>query len=76
MDGLDIPEGRSPEIKNAFLCILSKLLPSPHFGQLVQLFSYVESQDLNVSLGLRILYTQYMTGSQMLEVGCNLPAKL
>ena len=34
--------------------------PSPQFGQLVQLFSDVEIQDLKVSLGLKVLYILYL----------------
>ena len=35
------------------------LPPFPQFGQLVQLFSDVEIQDLKVSLGLKILHIHY-----------------
>ena len=43
------------------ICNFRKLFPSPQFGQLVQLFSDVEIQDLKVSLGLKILYNiQYL----------------
>ena len=42
--------------ENAFFWILSKIPP----GHLVQLFSDVEIQDLNVSLGLKILYILYI----------------
>ena len=40
--------------------ILSELPPSPPFGQLVQLFSDVEIQDLKVSLGLKMLCILYI----------------
>ena len=33
--------------------------PPPHFGQLVQLFSDVEIQDLKDSLGLKMLHVYY-----------------
>ena len=54
---------RSPEEKLLFFWILSKLPPSPlpQLGQLVQLFSDVEIQDLIGSLGLKILYALYIT---------------
>ena len=39
-----------------FVQIISTHPLSPKFGQLVQLFSDVEIQDLKVSLGLKILY--------------------
>ena len=57
-----IAKGWYPEEKLLFFWILSKLppTPSPQFGQLVQLFSDVEIQDLKVSLGLKILYVQYI----------------
>ena len=42
-----------------FFWILSKLPPLPQFGQLVQLFSDVEIEDLKVSWGLKILYIHY-----------------
>ena len=34
--------------------------PSPHFGQLVQLFSDVRIQDLKVSLGLKVIFILYL----------------
>ena len=37
--------------KNAFFWSFSKLPPLPQFGQLVQLFTDVEIQDLKVSVG-------------------------
>ena len=52
-------KGRSPEKILLFFWILSKL-PSPQFGQLVQLFSDVEIQDLKVSAGLKILCILYI----------------
>ena len=45
--------------KLMFFWILSKLPPSPQFGQLVELFSDVEIQDLKVNLGLKILCIHY-----------------
>ena len=35
---------------------ITPLPPSPPFGQLVQIFSDIEFQDLKVSLGLETLY--------------------
>ena len=49
-------KGWYPENKLLFLWIRSKLLPpSPQFGKLVQLFSYVKIQDREVSLELEDL---------------------
>ena len=49
------------EKKLIFFWILSKLPPPfPQFRQLVQLFSEVEIQDLNDSVGLKILYVLYI----------------
>ena len=54
--------GRSAEKKLPLFWILSKspFPPSPQFGQLVQLFSDVEIQYLNDSLGLKILYVLFI----------------
>ena len=50
--------------KLLFFWILSKLHsprpPSPQFGQLVQLFSDIQIQDLKDSLGLKILYVLHI----------------
>ena len=51
-------EGRFPE-KTAVLLDFVQITPSPQFGQLVQIFSDVEIQDSQVSLGLKILYMLY-----------------
>ena len=54
--------GRFPEKKLPFFWNLSKLhppAPTPQFGQIVQLFSDVEIQDLKVSLGLKMLCIHY-----------------
>ena len=54
-------KGRSPD-KNwsSFGFCPNHLPPSPQFGQLVQLFSDVEIQDLKVRRGLKILYIIYV----------------
>ena len=44
-----------------FLNYLSPPPPLPQFGQLVQLFSDVEIQDLKVSVGLKITYMHFNT---------------
>ena len=52
-----IREGFTKKSCSSFRFCPNYLLPSPQFGQLVQLFSDVEIQDLKVSLRLQILYT-------------------
>ena len=54
--------------KNAFFLALPELTPSLQFGQHVQLFSDVEIQDLQVSLGLEILYILYIYNLKQFKV--------
>ena len=53
---VELLKGQFPE-KKCFLLDFGQITsPSPQFGQLVQLYSDVDIQDLKASLGLKILF--------------------